>query len=106
MASNTSYDWTACERIIWRETVSENGTVAMIDSNREMNVVRMFIAAACWGEACVAWRDKMAARETSYLLPVGFFDPVLLHFFFQLFDSLRKHPTFRNPVNAFPDTTF
>ena len=54
MASNTSYDWTACERIIWRETVSENGTVAMIGSNREMNVVRMFIAAACWGEACVA----------------------------------------------------
>ena len=51
MASNTSYDWTACERIIWRETVSENGTVAMIGSNREMNVVRMFIAAVCWGEA-------------------------------------------------------
>ena len=54
MAPITSYDWTACERIIWRETVSENGTVAMIGSNREMNVVRMFIAAVCWGEACVA----------------------------------------------------
>ena len=54
VASNTSYDWTACERIIWREAVSENGTVAMIGSNREMNVVRMFIAAVCWGEACVA----------------------------------------------------
>ena len=53
----------------------------MIGSNREMNVVRMFIAAVCWGEACIAWRDKMAARETSYLLPVGFFDPVLLHLF-------------------------
>ena len=25
---------------------------------------------------------------------------------FKLFDSLRKHPTFRNPVNAFADTTF
>ena len=77
----------------------------MIGSNREMNVVRMFIAAVCWGEACIAWRDKMAARETSYLLPVGFLI-LFCYICFKLFDSLRKHPTFRNPVNAFPDTNF
>lgn len=38
---NADYDWTTCERIIIHETVPETRTRAVIDSNKERDVVRM-----------------------------------------------------------------
>ena len=38
---NADYDWTTCEGIIIHETVPETRTIAVIDSNKERNVVRM-----------------------------------------------------------------
>ena len=59
---NAGYEWIACKRISWPETVPENITKAVIGSNWERNVSSLFVGE----EHCVIRQKRLRDSEGDY----------------------------------------